>query len=180
MTKDFGTFFISSRGENMSDNKPDLYEQYVRLVWLERRHQLQKLKEMGPMANPHQGQGRVLALLKLKPEMTQKELSAILDIRSQSLGELLAKLERSGYITRTPSKADRRVMEIRLTEAGRIAAKQNEEQSDSEIIFGCLNETEQAALSGYFTRIIEELEKEFGDDDSDLGSRDLRGSKQRR
>jgi DNA-binding MarR family transcriptional regulator len=160
----------------MSDNQPDLYEQYVRLVWLERRYQLQNLKEFGLMANPHQGQGRVLALLKLKPEISQKELSTILDIRSQSLGELLAKLERSGYITRTPSEADRRVMEIRLTDAGRIAANQSEEQMDDDKIFGCLNEEEQAVLSGYFKRIIDELEKQFGDDDADFRARDPRGS----
>lgn len=160
----------------MSDNKPDLYEQYVRLVWLERRSQLQNLKEFGPMANPHQGQGRVLALLKLKPEISQKELSMILDIRSQSLGELLAKLERSGYITRTPSEADRRVMLVRLTDAGRIAAKQGEEQSDSDELFGCLDEEEQAVLSGYFKRIIAELEKRFGEDEADFSAGDPRGS----
>lgn len=160
----------------MSDNKPDLYEQYVRLVWLERRCQLQNLKEFGPMANPHQGQGRVLALLKLKPEISQKELSMILDIRSQSLGELLAKLERSGYITRTPSEADRRVMLIRLTDAGKIAAKQREDLSDSDKLFGCLNEEEQTVLSGYFKRILAELEKQFGEDDADFSGRDPRGS----
>ena len=128
------------------------------------------------MANPHQGQGRILALLKLKPEISQKELSMILDIRSQSLGELLAKLERSGYIIRTPSEADRRVMNIQLTDAGKIAANQIEEQSDNSKIFGCLNEAEQVTLSGYFTRIINELEKQFGDDDTDFRARDLRGA----
>ncbi|MBB6214269.1 DNA-binding MarR family transcriptional regulator [Anaerosolibacter carboniphilus] len=155
----------------MSDNQPDLYEQFVRLEWLLRRYQLQNYRAYGPMADPHRGQGRVLALLKLKPEISQKELSAILDIRSQSLGELLTKLERSGYITRTPSEADRRVMNIRLTDAGMEAANQNEQQPDNEKLFGCLNEEEQTTLSEYLRRIIDELEQQFGDDELDFRRR---------
>lgn len=149
----------------MSDNRPDLYEQFSRLEWLIRRYQLQSLREFGPMANPHKGQGRILALLKLKPEISQKELSSILDIRSQSLGELLAKLERSGFITRTPSKEDRRVMEIHLTEDGRKAANQSEIQSDKDLIFGCLKEEEQTLLGQYFQRVIHDLEEKFGEED---------------
>jgi DNA-binding MarR family transcriptional regulator len=120
------------------------------------------------MADPHRGQGRILALLKLKPEISQKELSSILDIRSQSLGELLAKLERSGYITRSQSKADRRVMDICLTDAGKEAANQDEQQPDNDKLFGCLSEEEQDTLSDYFKRITDDLDKQFGDDESDL------------
>ena len=54
--------------------------------------------------NPHRGQGRVLSILKLKPEITQKELTYLLDMSKQALGELLKKLENCGYITRTPSR----------------------------------------------------------------------------
>ncbi len=145
----------------MNNNK-NLLEQFVRLEWLLRRYHLQNLRNHGPMGDPHRGQGRVLALLKLKPEISQKELSDILDIRSQSLGELLVKLERSGYITRTPSATDRRVMDIRLTEAGRGASVQNEKEPDTEGLFGCLNEEEQSALSDYLGRITSTLEQQFG------------------
>lgn len=155
----------------MSNNQPNLYELYFRLVWLERRHQLQKLKELGPMANPHQGQGRILSLLKMKPEISQKDLSTILNIRSQSIGELLAKLERSGYITRTPSESDRRIIQICLTDEGKEAANQNEEQFESINLFSCLSEEEQNTLSDYLKRIIEDLEKQFGDDESELCDR---------
>lgn len=51
--------------------------------------------------------------------------------RSQSLGELLAKLERSGYITRSPSEADRRVIGIHLTDAGKKASSLEEQQPDN-------------------------------------------------
>lgn len=155
----------------MSGDQRDLYEQLVRLEWLLRRYQLQNYREYGPMADPHRGQGRVLALLKLKPDISQRELSNILDIRSQSLGELLAKLERSGYISRTPSEADRRVIEIHLTDAGKRASNREEQQPDNNELFGCLNAEEQDALYGYLTRVIDDLAKKLGEDGSDFGNR---------
>lgn len=155
----------------MSNDQSNLYELYFRLVWLERRYQLQKLKEFGPMANPHQGQGRILSLLKMKPEISQKDLSTILNIRSQSLGELLAKLERSGYITRTPSEADRRVIQICLTDEGKKVANQTEKQFENINLFRCLSEEEQIIIGGYFKRIIKDLENQFEDDESELYNR---------
>ena len=168
------TLLLVLRGVyTMDDNKYDLYEQFLRLEWLLRRYHLQAFKEFGPLADPHRGQGRVLALLKIKPEISQKELANILNIRSQSLGELLSKLERSGYITRTPSEEDRRVIMIRLTDAGKQAANQDETGFDSEDIFDCLNEEEQATLSSYYKRIISELKKHLGDSDFDFPNMDF-------
>ncbi|MGC7871856.1 MarR family winged helix-turn-helix transcriptional regulator [Desulfosporosinus sp. SYSU MS00001] len=146
----------------MNNNDLDLFDQFVRLEWLLHRYHQHNHRHHGPMGDSHRGQGRVLALLKLKPEISQKELSDILDIRSQSLGELLAKLERSGFITRTPSQTDRRVMEVRLTETGKTVSDQNEQQKDTESLFSCLNQEEQSALSDYLSRIIDNLEQQFG------------------
>lgn len=137
----------------------NLLEQLYKLEWLLRRYYFHSLRQHGPMATPHRGQGRILALLKIKPEISQKELSAILDIRAQSLGELLAKLEKAGYITRKPSEADRRVMEIKLTEAGRSAAESGAYDDEGEDLFACLNEVEQETFSQYIGRLIEHLEK---------------------
>ncbi len=159
----------------MNENINDLYELFVRLEWLLRKYQLQNLRAFGPMADIHRGQGRVLALLKLKPEMSQKELSSILDIRSQSLGELLAKLERNGYITRKTSETDRRVMMICLTDAGREAANQKEQQTEKKNLFGCLTEEEQDRLREYLIRITRELEQQFGEDDREFRRRGPHG-----
>ncbi|WP_260211177.1 MarR family winged helix-turn-helix transcriptional regulator [Lactobacillus amylovorus] len=52
-------------------------------------------------------------MLRLKSKITAKDLSYILGIRQQSLNETLQKLEKEGYIVRTP-----RVMLISLTEKG--------------------------------------------------------------
>lgn len=150
----------------MENNNLDLLGQFARLQWLLHRYHHQNHRYHGPMGDPHRGQGRVLALLKLKPEISQKDLSNILDMRSQSLGELLAKLERNGYITRTPSQTDGRAMDIHLTEAGKKASEQNEQQLDTEGLFECLNEEEQATLSNYLNRVISTLEQQLADNES--------------
>jgi DNA-binding MarR family transcriptional regulator len=145
----------------MSNDTYDLLEQLFRLLGLLRRRRLQMHGERGPFGSPHQGQGRVLALLKLKPQVSQKELSSILDIRSQSLGELLAKLERQGYIARTPSEEDRRVMNISLTEAGIAASEKQDEAADVDSFFECLDAEEQKKLGEYLERLNQRLEEEI-------------------
>ena len=148
----------------MNNDKSNLSERLMHLEWLLRRRHIQHHRGRSPVAAAHQGQGRVLALLKLKPEMGQKELSNILDIRSQSLGELLTKLERQGYITRTPSTEDRRSMLIQLTEAGKAASEQQEDGPDLNNLFQCLNDDEQTTFADYLERIIQSLEVELGPD----------------
>ena len=140
-----------------------LFERFHRMEGLMHRLHQQSRRDHGPMGDPHRGQGRVLALLKLQPEISQKDLLYLLDMKPQSLGELLAKLEHKGFIIRNPSETDRRVMQIRLTEAG---AKAAEKPYDSEDIFQCLSEEEQAVLCGYLDRIIEALEQSLDADDN--------------
>ena len=144
----------------MENNEQDLLEKFYQLTWLLRRSMIGHLRDRGPMGAPYQGQGRILSLLKLKPEISQKELAHILNIRSQSLGELLVKLERSGYITRTPSEVDRRGMDIRLTESGKAVSEQDVEPAHQESFFDCLNEEEQTTLSDYLERLIKNLEEQ--------------------
>jgi DNA-binding MarR family transcriptional regulator len=144
----------------MDNPNRNLLQQLFQLEWLLRYSHMQQLRNQGPHGTPYQGQGRILALLRRTSEISQKELAKILDIRSQSLGELLAKLERNGYITRTPSAADRRGMDVRLTEAGRAAADTDEQPLQLESFFACLNEQEQATLSEYLGRLIKSLEQQ--------------------
>ena len=120
----------------------------------------------GAWHNPHRGQGRVLAILKLKPEISQKELGYLLDMSKQSLAELLAKLEKNGYVMREPSEEDKRIMTIRLTEKGRKAAEGVDDDSlGTTKIFDCLNEEELAVFSGYLGRIIRRYEEQFPGED---------------
>ena len=126
-----------------------LFMQKHHQMWANHRH------------DPFRGQGRILALLKMQPEISQKELAYLLGIRPQSLGELLTKLEQTGYIARTTSAEDRRAMEIRLTAEGEAAAAANEQRRAQELaddeMFQCLNQDEQKILAGYLDRIITAL-----------------------
>lgn len=94
----------------------ELYDKLTRLQWLLHKQQIKTHTMGGPMADTSRGQGRILAVLKMKDGISTKDLSYLLGIRTSSLNELLAKLEKSGYITREPSKKDKRVMLIYLTD----------------------------------------------------------------
>jgi len=109
------------------------------------------------------GQGRVLSLLKKHPDITQKELSVLLDIRSQSLGELLARLERDGCIIRKASETDHRVMNIKLTPKGLEAAGRAEKnKQNSAKLFDCLSSQEKSMLDDFLDRLTKEFENEAG------------------
>jgi len=153
--------------KSMNENEMSLQEQLMRIGRLLRRYTGKIAYFRHLEANPYQGQGRVLRILQMKPEISQKELSYLLDMRQQSLGELLMKLERSGYITRTTSEDDKRVLKICLTEEGRDAADHVEEQAGSTELFDFLSEEDRSVLSGILDRIAIELEKQIGEDHDD-------------
>lgn len=148
----------------MSDIKATITEQLQQLQMLMHRAYFHDF--FGGAHNPHRGQGRVLAILKLKPEISQKELTYLLNMSKQSLAELLAKLEKSGYVTREQSEDDPRSKIIKLTEEGaRTAEDMDDAVSDTGKILECLTDEELNNLSGYLARIIKRYEEQFPDDD---------------
>ena len=76
----------------------------------------------GPMPGrpPHRERERVLTLLQESDGISQRKLALILDIRPQSLSELLGKLERDGLIRREKNEDDKREILVSLTEVGRV------------------------------------------------------------
>ncbi len=160
----------------MKDNFTELYEKLSRLQWLLQRHHLQQHAQHGPMADPTRGQGRVLAMLKMQSEISTKDLSYLLGIRIQSLNELLNKLEKGGYITRTPSEADRRVMLVQLTEKGKTEEQPRWDIGD---IFNCLSAEEQTLFGEYLDRVISALEAQLGDAAEDDRLECLRSARER-
>ncbi|GAA1857681.1 MarR family winged helix-turn-helix transcriptional regulator [Myceligenerans crystallogenes] len=117
-----------------------------------------------PWQDPTQGQGRVLALLKLQPETTQKELTFLLGMSRQSLAELLAKLEKQGLVEREPSPDDKRVVVVRLTAAGQEAEQAATEPAPAGDLLDVLEDDEVARLSAYLGRVLERAETEFGEE----------------
>lgn len=144
----------------MKDNYTELYEKLSKLQWLLQRYRMATRAECGPFADTTRGQGRVMAALTMQSEISTKDLSYLLGIRIPSLNELLNKLEKSGYIRRSPSEADKRVMLIQLTEKGKEAQIAETDYSD---IFDCLNDEEQKAFGDYLDRVIDALEAQVGD-----------------
>ena len=108
--------------------------------------------------DPLRGQGRVLALLAAKPETTQRELSYVLDMRPQSLSELLAKLEDKGYVVREKSAEDGRVTVVRLTEEGAAAAPALDAPAEIPDALECLSDEERASLEAIVDKLSASLE----------------------
>lgn len=146
----------------MQDNL-DLMDQFFLVNRLMHRYHHQKNRIA--QKESFQGQGRILTLLLNHPGIRQKELSEWLDIRSQSVGEIIMKLETNGYISRTPSEKDRRAMCIYLTEEGVEAAKFMEKNMQEAVkIFDCLKDDEKDNLHQYLFRIISKLETKTKED----------------
>ena len=143
----------------MHDIYSDLYEKLSTLQWLMKRHQMFCQAESGPFADTSRGQGRILAMLKIQPEIATKELAYLLGIRQQSLNELLNKLEKNGYVERKPSENDKRVMIVHLTEKGK---QLQQPETDYQSIFNCLLPEELQQLSQYLDRIIEAFQVQTG------------------
>lgn len=155
-------------------NETTFLEKYLTLEGLLHRYFAWKRREQGPHANPHRGQGRILSILKLQPEITQKEMTYLLDMRPQSLGELLNKLEKSGFITREPSEADRRVVIVKLTEAGAEEAEKLS-QVEEETIFDTLTDEEKAQFEAIIEKLTATLEAEMPEELRYSGRPDGRG-----
>lgn len=151
----------------MNEEKRRLLELFYRAAKLIQRYKYQSLRNCtAPIADTSRGQGRVLALLNIQPEMSQKDLAYLLGIRNQSISELVAKLEKAGYVTKEPSANDKRVMNVKLTEKGKKAANQtNTQMNDYEDILDCLSPEEQANMAEYLSRLIAEMEKGLGEED---------------
>ena len=139
----------------------ELYKKLTKLQWLLHRQQMQSWAQRGPMADTTRGQGRILALLKLRDGISTKDLSYYLGVRISSLNETLMKMEKGGYITREPSEQDKRVMLVKLTEKGR--SEEQPRPLDFDDIFSCLSEDEQRSFGEYIDRIAEAIQANFSD-----------------
>lgn len=149
----------------MKDLKIETYEACMKLQRILARQQFHGFHGHRGFADTSRGQGRVLAILKMKENISQKELSYLLDMSKQSLAELLAKLEKKGFINREPSSEDRRVSNISLTEKGKEAAEFKDESEDKMNFLDCLNEEELEIFLDYLNRIIEYYQSQFMNDE---------------
>lgn len=128
-----------------------IIEQLRQLQAVMHRMAFQSFKEH----SSYRGQGRILSILKDRPEIGRKELEDQLGISRQGLNELLGKLEKGGLVVRTPSPSDRRAMLIQLTQQGRAAAQESESGVHPLTgLLDCLSRGEQAELSAFLDHIL--------------------------
>lgn len=108
---------------------------------------------------PHRGQGRgrLMGFLADNGEMSQSQIAAHLDIRPQSLSELLTKVEADGLITRRQSEEDKRQTLVSLTEAGRARVdtfRENHKRRAAEFL-APLDESEKEAFAATLKKLID-------------------------
>lgn len=144
-----------------------LVEKTGRMTRLMHRYVKHTAEAHGGLGDPLRGQGRVLAMLAAKPQITQKELCFLLGMRQQSLSELLRKLEEKGYITRKKSEEDGRVINVTLTPEGTAAVPDLDEMDPDEEVFSSLTEDECISFENMVDTVSDDLRSKLlalGDD----------------
>jgi DNA-binding MarR family transcriptional regulator len=101
-------------------------------------------------------QRRILAILSGQGTMTQRDLTAVLDIRSASVSEILSKVESNGFILRSKNKADKRNIDITLTKSGHAeAARINAHRREfAQQMFSCLTAEEKTSLAVLLEKLL--------------------------
>lgn len=137
----------------------ELFDKYMLIRQMAETIRNKNTSKTGPFGDTTRGRGRVIALLKQKDGVSTKELASIMGIRVSSLNEVLGKMENDGYVERTPSPDDRRVMLVWLTDKGK--AIQLPDQDLPNILFGSLDQGAKNQLAIYFEQMIASLQNKL-------------------
>jgi DNA-binding MarR family transcriptional regulator len=151
----------------------ELYERISRLQWLIERGLTRGFPENYQPTDPNSRQGRILALLKLKDNVSTTELAYLLGIRESRLTEPLDRLEKNGLISRQPStQPDTNETLVSLIEA---AAPEEEPKTTGDFFyaFDALSEEDLVSFSGYVDKIIAAYEAKLGNDAVDTRAREF-------
>lgn len=100
-------------------------------------------------------QGKILKILYLKGDISQKDIQDKLQIQSGTMSEVINKLENKGLLVRQRDENDRRKVILHLTEEGKadVEAYQQQYQEDTSSFFDVLSIDE----SQEFQRILYKL-----------------------
>lgn len=120
------------------------------------------------MHSLYEGKGsqkRILIILNETGTITQQALTKRLGIQPGSASEVISKLQNTEMITRTPSKTDRRTVDISLTPKGKQLASDAAEQRRKrhEDMFSCLSENEKKDLLSLLEKISTDWEQRYQD-----------------
>ena len=141
--------------------RQDLIETYLDAYHLMHRYHMTWYGKNFGGLDPRQGQGRILSALRQIHSCKQKDLGLNLDIRPQSLGELLQKLESHGYIRRFRSPVDKRALIVELTEKGETFHLQKPDYAELFSDFTAKERNEfQKLLAKVTNRLEEQIKRE--------------------
>lgn len=137
----------------------ELFDKYMLIRQMTETVRNKNTSKAGPLGDTTRGRGRVLALLKKREGVSTKEMATVMGIRVSSLNEVLGKMEKEGYVERTPSPDDRRVMLVWLTDKGK--AVKLPDQDLPNILFGTLDQGAKNQLAIYFEQMIASLQNKL-------------------
>ena len=139
----------------------ELHDNFRKVGALMRRERHREFME----GNYPSTQKRALTILAMNDGLSQRQLSFILGIRPQSSGEIVLKMEKAGWITRTTDENDNRVHRIFLTEEGKKQADIITNAENKQDVFDCLSEDERNTLTDLLAKVVEanpEIERKHG------------------
>ena len=163
---------IKKRGRERKENRltelDRLNEEIVR--------ELRKLNAMSRRGRPEvpegevrreHGRGRSMGILADRGPMSQAKLAEYLDIRPQSLSEVICKMESDGIVMRRQSEEDRRQTIVSLTEAGvaRVEAFREFQRRHAEEFLAPLSIEERKMFASLLARLTGPREKDGGAED---------------
>ncbi|SDN39371.1 MarR family winged helix-turn-helix transcriptional regulator [Limosilactobacillus mucosae] len=116
-----------------------------------------------PKQRGFHGQGRVLFLLSKHENISQRELANLARIKPGSMTEILSRMERDGLIKRQRDESDKRIIHVRLTQAGADLAKENHQchQWFCKTLFETLNDEEKAEFNRLILKVDQHLKSQF-------------------
>lgn len=100
-------------------------------------------------------QDRILLLLHRHGTVTQRELMDITGLQSGSMSEVVGKIEENGFLRREKNEADKRNVDVTLTEAGWLEAERvrKRRQELESMLFAPLSAAEQEQLLALLTKL---------------------------
>lgn len=105
-------------------------------------------------------QRRLLLMIKKRGMVTQRDLVEMMGIRPPSLSALVSKLDAKGYITRVKDKADRRNLNISITQPGELALTEMQKEHEQILneLFAALDEEERRTASQLLQKLLDSWE----------------------
>lgn len=133
----------------------ELYKKFGMMFRILHRRDISQFKK-----DMESGQGRILHLLHIKGEISQRDLLKFLDISRQSLAESLAKLEKNGCIDRFQDPNDKRVLIVKLKEKEKKSVEKFQKEHFKKIdFFEGFTEEELQVFNGFVDKMIGNIKK---------------------